>query len=149
MSSLLLLGLGVVLNKIPRIAGLALGGIAGAVWMKTTQVMPLKETVAVLKGQHAGVTLMGTLMEKFYRPILEYAKKEKMAILDLSNAFDPHQDDLYIDKTEPSAVASVKIAEGICHIVKHHNFTASSAIYESVEKSSENIPAKWKVRYPY
>jgi hypothetical protein len=58
--------------------------------------------------------------KRFYRPIVEQAKKDHLPILDLSSTFDPKDNDLYLCGIEPSEKGGQLIAEGIHHIVTHH-----------------------------
>ncbi len=114
----------------------------------------------VSSGQDAGIPFLGTLMERFYKPILEYAKEKKIPILDITNTFNPYHDknisdrknQLYVCSIEPGPKGGGLIAEGIDHIVKNHDYLKSSRIYskqpDGTEYSSiDNLPDEWRVSY--
>ena len=93
---------------------------------------------------------MGTLLQSFYRPILQQAKKDKIPILDLPNTFNPYKD-LYDHGIEPGKQGTELIAEGIAHIVKNHDYSTESKLYS--KKGNEynaaiNQPSNWNVSYP-
>ena len=99
-------------------------------------------------------------MEKFYKPILEYAEEKKIPILDITNTFNPYHDkslsdrenQLYVCSIEPGPIGGELIAEGIDHIVKNHDFKRSSRIYSKKADGGEyssidNKPDEWRVGY--
>ena len=108
------------------------------------RVLPFRVTKGVLMGQKIGQTTLGGLMEKFYRPILEKAKREGIPILDMANTFNPHED-LYLAQIEPNEAGGKLIAQGINLIVKKHNFSGDSLIFSHDVKP--NDPANWRVTY--
>lgn len=118
------------------------------------RVLPLKVTKGILPGQDIAMTTLGRLMEVFYRPILERAKKDRLPILDLANTFNPYQR-LYFRQIEPNVEGGKLIAEGIQYIVQHHYFDVdgsklyskrdSKGEFSSVENSDPN---NWQVAYP-
>jgi len=114
----------------------------------------------VSSGQDVGIPFLGTLMERFYKPILEYAKEKKIPILDITNTFNPCHDkniserenQLYVCSIEPGPKGGELIAEGIDHIVKNHDYLKSCRIYskqpDGTEYSSiDNKPDEWRVSY--
>ena len=140
-------------GKINMRLGLIFGLISATFLALSTRIMPLKVTKGILSGQEIGMTVLGALMEMFYRPILAQAKKDKLPILDLPNTFHPY-DNLYVCQIEPGKEGGTLIAEGISHIVKRHRFYTSSSMIYSKRISTEYTaienrdPAKWQVHYP-
>jgi hypothetical protein len=115
----------------------------------TTQVMSLKTTAGIWKGQQAGIALLGDLMERFYRPILQQAAKDRIPVLDLPNVFNPLDRALYTSQIEPSVTGGKMIARGLAKIIKSHDFSEKSYIYDHFSQlRSENTPNEWRVRYP-
>ena len=131
---------------------------SGTILAISTMIVPLKVVKSVLSRKDVGIQLLGSLMEWFYKPILEDAKKRNIPILDITNTFDPfhdqkiseNEDRMYVCQIEPGPKGSELIAEGIDHIVKNHDYTQPSLIYskkpdEAEYASIENEPAKWRV----
>jgi hypothetical protein len=119
--------------------------------MAIGEIFPFKATIGVLKGQELAMATLGGLMETFYKPILAQAKKDRIPILDLPNTLNPYGD-FYIAQIEPNAEASQLIAEGLSHIIHHHDFTRGSLIYSKKENQAEYTAAEnlngWTVDYP-
>ncbi len=134
-------------GKISPVFGIAGCAIAAIVLALSARTLPLKVTLGILKGQNPGITVIGALMEKLYQPILKYAEKEKLPILDLPNSFNPYQKNLYLHEIEPSEKGGALIAQGLANIIKNRN-EASSTIYRCDGKTSTNVPEKWAVEYP-
>jgi lysophospholipase L1-like esterase len=100
--------------------------------------------------QNLSMAILGGLMEKFYRPILEYAKEHRIPVLDLPNTFDPYNSKLYVSQIEPSAQGGQLIAEGIAHIVQKHDYSKNgSRIYSGTIRGyhsrSNTHPSSWCV----
>lgn len=111
-------------------ANVILIGLGSLCFALSTYVIPFGFTTEVLSGQGIGPSLLGKLLEIFYRPILKQAKIDGLPVLDLSNTFNPYDGDLYISQIEPSQKGGKLIAEGITHIVKNHDFqNKKSLIY--------------------
>lgn len=120
--------------------------IAAAIFVGISRTIPLKVTKGMLLGQKPGITMIGALMEKFYQPMLERAKRDHLPILDLPNSFNPYQP-FYISGIEPSEKGGGLIARGLSHIIQQHDYT-SSKIYLSEGEVSDNPTDKWQVKYP-
>jgi hypothetical protein len=117
----------------------------------STRFVPLNVTKDILKGQDIGLTTLGGLMERFYAPILDQAKKDKTPILDLPNTLNPNDGTLFISQIEPSKEGGRLIADGIAHIVKTHSADQESMIYAKRPSDAEWNAApntgNWKVAY--
>jgi hypothetical protein len=106
----------------------------------------------ILKRQNCGMTMLGVLMEMFYRPILKRAQADNLPVLDLPNSFNPYEA-LYISGIEPNREGGKLIAEGLCHIIrecesKSSSDTPSSRIYCCDGQVSNNSTDRWEVKYP-
>lgn len=139
-----------------KISGLAaglsfFGGAIGLYYSNT--LVPLSVTKDIITGKKVGMSMLGALMRSFYQPILEKAKKEGIPILDLPNTFNPYQK-LYECGIEPNKEGGGLIAEGIHHIVKHHDFKGESMIYSKPFGHSKYQgavfadPSEWSVASP-
>ncbi len=142
-----------IAGKISALAGgLMFFGSAAAFYL-SLKVIPFSVTRDAFRGRNIGMAMLGGLMQSFYRPILQQAKKDRLPVLDLANTFHPYRK-LYECGIEPGKQGAKLIAEGIGHIVKHHDFTGKSLIYskpdpKSVYTSKVNKnPASWHVVYP-
>lgn len=60
-------------------------------------------------------------LEKFYEPIIKYAKVNKLPVLNLFKTFDSNDSSLYECTIEPSKDGGKLIAEGMQHITTNHN----------------------------
>lgn len=106
-----------------------IGGLFGAAaFYASRTIFPVKMSDSLSFGQNAGVAMIGSLMEKFYQPILELARKEALPILDLPNTFNPF-DPLYTSGIEPNIRGGALIATGLAHIITEHDFSARSCLY--------------------
>lgn len=121
--------------------------VGAALLAVSSRLLPI--TAPLSKDMAMGT--LGGLMQRFYKPILTMAKREGIPVLDLPNTFNPYES-LYISGIEPGKKGSELIAEGIDHIVKHHDFASkqsklyykgSAATYQAVD----NNPSRWKVFY--
>lgn len=123
--------------------------LIGAVFLAlTTQVMSLKTTAGIWRGKQAGIALLGDLMERFYRPILQQAAKDRIPVFDLPNVFNPLDPALYISQIGPSKTGGLMIARGLAKIINNHNFSGDSYIYDHFSQPrSKNTPNNWKVKY--
>ncbi|NGX38155.1 MAG: hypothetical protein K1000chlam2_01327 [Chlamydiae bacterium] len=134
------------------------GGLAfltGAVGLHLSRKsIPLSVTKDVFLGKKISMVTLGALMQSFYQPILEQAKKDRIPVLDLSNTFHPYRK-LYEHGIEPSQEGGKLIAEGIYHILKHHDFRSESMLYSKSSKNSiytgvtNKNPSAWRVAYPH
>lgn len=125
--------------------------IAAAIFVGTSRTIPLKVTKGMLLGQKPGITMIGALMEKFYKPMLKRANIANLPILDLPNSFNPYEA-MYISGIEPSKEGGELIAQGLCNIIKGnqhpgHDYT-SSKIYSCNGQVTNNLTDKWQVKYP-
>jgi len=116
------------------------------------KIVPLSFTKNALRGRNIGISFLGSLMEVFYRPILEQALKDQLPVLDLPNTFNPKRP-LYTCGIEPSEEGAKLIAEGISHIIAKREPEAKSTLYSKPDGadsyiSSDNVPEDWKVEYP-
>ncbi len=117
------------------------------------RIIPLSVTKKVLMGNRFSLSLITEMMQRFYQPILELAKKEHIPILDLPNTFNPYAS-LYDSGIEPNKRGGQLIAEGIDHIVTQHDFSGESKLYSKPSGAAgysgvENQnPAEWEVRMP-
>lgn len=134
-----------------------MGGIAfftGAIGLYLShKIVPLSVTKDIFLGKKIGMVLLGAMMQRFYQPILEQAKKDGIPILDMPNTFHPYRN-LYECGIEPNAQGSELIAEGIHHILKNHDFTGKSMMYAkdpnvplAIYESKETNPSTWRVAY--
>jgi len=143
----------IIAGKISLLAGglFLLIGATGLYLSK--KIVPLSVTKDAFLGKNISMATIGGLMQSFYQPILEYAKKERLPILDLPNTFHPYRK-LYDCGIEPSKEGGALIAEGIHHILKHHDFTKESALYSKSGNTSSftgkinKNPSAWRVAYP-
>ena len=154
-----------ILNKVARVANL----IPKVLWKNS----PITEEISTLiaAGKDVSIPFLGALMEQFYLPILEYAKENKIPVLDMSNTFDPTYDQklekeqsskglefsdldfkklLYNNWIEPGYFGTTQIVDGIDQIIRNHNFGGKSKIYskklsDESYSSTDNEPAEWRV----
>lgn len=141
----------IIAGKVSVLAG-GLGFAAGLLGLYfNTKLFPLSAIINVFKGKKISMLCFDSLLESFYRPVLQQAKKDRIPILDLPNTFNPN-DDLYDCGIEPGKKGSKLIAEGIDHIVKNHDYSKESSIYSKYNcddyKGVLYQPSKWKVDYP-
>jgi hypothetical protein len=135
-------------RKPHKIAGIVFFLLSAAILNVSTRIVPFKVTKAVLGSQEIGMATLGSLMEKFYQPILVQAKRDGIPILDLPNSFDPYDETLYLSQIEPSAKGSKLIAKGIKEIIDDY-VADESRIYTIIPKGSTSVvndPAHWKVQ---
>ena len=113
----------------------------------------------VISTKDVSMVVVDRLMENFYLPILERARKEKIPILDLPNTFNPY-DKLYAYGIEPNERGGKLIASGIKQIVLDqialdHSPGDPSFLYSSkngkedgFEKTENSDPCSWRVTFP-
>ena len=139
-----------------KVSALAAGVcfVVGAITLYCIQkILPLSITKEILSFKKVGTVVFDHLLSVFYRPILKRAKVDKLPVLDLSNTFNPN-DDLYNCGIEPNAKGGKLIAQGIQHIVKHHDFNGESMLYsksdgnDTYQGEKNEKPKDWKVVYP-
>lgn len=131
------------------VCGLAFaGGVLGLYFTK--KVLPLSALKDIILGKKISMLCLETLLQSFYRPILEQAKKDSIPVLDLPNTFNPNND-LYDSGIEPGKQGAELIAEGVAHIVNNHDYSKPSQLYsktKDVYEGAINEPSNWKVAYP-
>jgi len=131
----------------PLAAGIATS-FGGLGLFGSHQIIPLSVTKKVLEGNRFSLSLITEMMQRFYQPMLEIAKQDNIPILDLPNTFDPFAP-LYESGIEPNERGGQLIADGIDHIVTHHDFNGVSKLYSKRGEEysgAENEPAEWEVR---
>jgi len=140
----------VIAGKVSVLVG-GLGFAVGTLGLYfNTNLFPLAALKDILTGKKISMLCFGFLLQSFYRPILQQAKKDNIPILDLPNTFNPYED-LYDHGIEPGKKGAELIAEGISHIVKNHYYSQGSKLYykkESEYKAVTNQPSNWNVAYP-
>jgi hypothetical protein len=127
-----------------------IAGLGGAVGLyATSRVVPLSVTKNVLTGGKFSHSMLGGMLESFYQPMIAQAKKDRIPILDLPNTFNPF-DDLYDCGIEPNEKGGALIAEGIDHIIQHHNYGGESALYAKPKGQAAFASRQtgWRVEYP-
>ncbi len=138
-------------GQLSLLTGGVLGLVGAAGLYVSHKIIPLTVTKHVLMGNPIGMATMSALIQSFYQPMLAKAKEERIPILDLSNTFNPYEK-LYESGIEPNAEGGKLIAEGIDHIVKHHDFTGESMLYSKPGGTSEFVgnanASNWKVALP-
>jgi hypothetical protein len=117
-----------VAGQIHPLAGAILSVVGAGILYLSSKIIPLSVWERVVKGQELSMATLSGLMEAFYKPILERAKKERIPVLDLPNTFDPTRA-LYRAQIEPNAAGGRLIASGITHIIQQHNFEGESLLY--------------------
>ena len=99
------------------------------------------------------MSMIGGMLESFYQPILNQAKKDRIPILDLPNTFNPFEN-LYTCGIEPNEEGGALIADGIDHIVTEHDFSKESILYAKPNGASKFVgiknqkPSNWQIAYP-
>jgi hypothetical protein len=138
-------------QKIGMVARGALMLISAVFLYFSTRIIPLKVTRGVISGQRPGMTMMGILMERLYRPILEMANKKKLAVLDLTNIFNPNDSSLYVEGIVPSAIGGKLIVVQLSRLLILWSSRRSVIVtgQRGRELSTGNsFPNKWTVEYP-
>jgi hypothetical protein len=142
----------ILAGKISALVG-GLAFLSGAIGLYLSRkIVPLSVTKDVFLGKSLSMATLAALMQSFYQPILEYAKKERIPILDLPNTFNPYHK-LYDCGIEPNKEGGKLIAEGIYHILKHHDFAGESALYSksgqspTYTRAANTNPSSWQVTY--
>jgi hypothetical protein len=102
--------------------------LGSAAFYASRTIFPVKMSDTFSFEQNSGVSMIGSLMEKFYQPILQQARKDAIPILDLPNTFNPFEK-LYTSGIEPNIRGGSLIAEGLAHIISEHDFSSSSRLY--------------------
>jgi len=69
------------------------------------------------------------LMQRIYAPVLAFARKHRLAIVDLPRTFDPARTELYRCQIEPSCHGSALIADVVTHLMATHDFDGPSVLY--------------------
>lgn len=116
----------------------------------TNEIIPYESVSALWKKQNFGVTMLGYMMERFYRPILQHAEKEGIPVLDLSNCFNPFETQLYHTGIEPSKEGGEKISEGLARIIqKELRPEQNSLMLHDCEGGVKKMESHlWRVVYP-
>jgi hypothetical protein len=128
-----------------------IGTLALALLATSLYLIPFKATIGILKGQHPGITVMGALMEQLYRPIIDYAQKHNLCMIDLPNTFNPFHTYLYISEIEPSKEGGAVIATLIAEAVKHPESLQPKMVRAKLNKDCDIqwcTSAFWTVDYP-
>lgn len=150
-SALLLVGSLFLRDTISALFATAVGTLALAILSTSLYLIPFKATIGILKGQHSGITVMGALMERLYRPIVAFAQNHNLCMIDLPNTFNPFHTHLYIEQIEPSKEGGAVIAKLIAEAVKHSEALQHKMIRAKLNKDC-NIQwctsAFWSVDYP-
>lgn len=113
------------------------------------KAVPLSVSKDILLLKKPSMSLFGTLLERFYQPMLKEAREARIPVLDLPNTFNPYHG-LYISGIEPNKKGSALIAKGIAHIVQNHDFQGESMIYAETNDQYAASPNSrgWSVAYP-
>jgi hypothetical protein len=143
-------------NKISNLFAASMCTLAAAIFAGSIYAIPSKATIGILKGQHAGVTVIGALMELLYQPIVDYARKHKLCILDLSNSFNPFTHEFYESEIEPSQYGGESIAQGIAYAVQYHKENTFQVVRADMTPAHVlnlhfrewAVPGYWSVDYP-
>jgi len=117
-----------LVGKISLVVGVVFIGLGTLGIFYTNKLTPITQKVDP-------VQTFDKLAEIFYKPILAYAKKEQTPVLDLTHTFDPNKP-LYTCGIEPNVQGGQLIAEGIHHIVTHHDYSGPSMLYTKPENGS-------------
>lgn len=104
----------------------------------------LSITLLIAKSQHPGMALTKVAVQRLSIPILEYAKKDKLPIIDLPNTIDPNQTELYSYSIESSKQGGALIAKAICQAIKNED-PDDSYIYTD-KGFSINYPREWEIK---
>jgi hypothetical protein len=147
----LIAGRALLQQKIGMVAGGALMLISAVFLYFSTRIIPLKVTRGVISGQRPGMTMMGILMERLYRPILEMANQKECAVLDLTNIFNPNDSSLYVEGIVPSATGGNLIAVQLNRLLDLWLSKRSLMITgqrECAFFTRNSFPNKWTVEYP-
>ena len=117
------------------------------------QVYRVYAAMDAIPGEGSADQKMSGLMTMMYNPIIAKAKEAGLPIIDLSNTFDPTNDELYRSQIEPSAIGGGVIAKLIAHVALHHDFTGPSHIYSASDGGLGDIistptPDSWTC-YPH
>lgn len=142
-----------LMKRVNIVWGVAATLFGGLNYLLQNKLFPVSIWDVTFKGQRLGMATLGALMEHVYKPILVRARKENIPILDLPNTFNPYKN-LYTSQIEPNNEGGKLIAEGLAHIIKHHQFGKDvSILYAKGDEeagftscqNSEN--QAWRVRY--
>jgi hypothetical protein len=140
-------------GMISALAGACTFFSGAVIFYLSLKIIPFSVTKDVFLGREVGMAALGGLMQTFYRPILKRAKHDRLPVLDLANTFHPRKK-IYACGIEPGKKGGQLIAEGIQHIVKHHDFSKESSLYSkslsqaNYTKKPNTSPASWQVIYP-
>lgn len=129
----------------------ALWAFAASTYYGSTFMLNFRATKGILKGQSIKIATLGYLFERIYSPILAQAKKEGIPILDLTNSLNPCGDpssslsysennpcnNRYIFMDHLYYFGAQLIAEGICHIIKNHDFSQPVSFIYSKEPETK------------
>jgi len=101
-------------------------------------------TYRIAQGQHPGMAMAKIAVQRLSKPILAYAKKDKLTMIDLPNTFDPYQTELYCSSGAFSKQGGALIAKAICHAIARDESNDSSYIYTDKGRSINN-PREWYI----
>ena len=142
----------VVVQKIDPLVGTLFSLIGAAGCYASSRLIPPNIWKRVAHGEDLGVATLSGLMESFYKPILERAKKDKIPVLDLPNTLNPN-DNLYTMQIEPNKHGGRLIAEGLAHIIKNHDYDNDPSVLYAKDRTNGSYVASpnpgnsgWSVR---
>jgi hypothetical protein len=69
------------------------------------------------------------IMQAMFKPILDYAKENKIPVIDMPSSFNHADDSLFVMQIEPSDKGGKIIVDLIEHVVKNHDFEGASKLY--------------------
>lgn len=85
--------------------------------------------IGSLPGPGDAVSKLNQLMATIYQPVINEARRRRLAIVDLPRTFDIHNDELYCCQIEPSAKGGTLIATLLSYVFKSHDFTGPSMLH--------------------
>lgn len=136
-------------------AAIAIGTFSVLLGAATHYIVPLNVSVDILRSKkEPGLAVIGSLIKKFFAPVIAQAHKDKIPLLDLSNTFNPRDGTLYVSGIEPSKAGGALIAEGIAHVIENHNYEQQSKIYtkwnteDDYTGKDNDGGSGWEVVYP-
>jgi hypothetical protein len=142
----------VVAGKISLLVGSSIFLGSALLLYVSQKAIPFSVLKDAFEGKKISRAVFAALLHKFYQPILERAKKDRIPILDLPNTFNPNEN-LYVSGIEPGIQGGALIAEGIDHVIRHHSFSDESFLYSKPDPNSSYLrranrdPSTWEVTY--
>ncbi|MGH2611829.1 MAG: hypothetical protein ACRDFB_02125 [Rhabdochlamydiaceae bacterium] len=126
-----------ITRKIDRYVGGVFVVMGISILYVSRKLVPFKVTRSVFK-QNGGKAVFETVMERFYRPVLEAANKNTIPILDLTNSFN-----IYASSVHPPIHEIIQqiIIEGIARIM--NSTIKESLIWSCCYEKDENESLKY------